>query len=98
MNIYIHERKKMKIYKNFKESNNVTVYNGDCIKLLKRLPDEAVDLIITSPPYCMGKAYEDPHNDIETFKTEEMRIYSSSYELMSEMGRETNDNRSNREI
>ena len=58
----------MRIYKNYKESNMVTLYNGDCLKLLKRLPDESVDLVITSPPYCMGKAYEDPHNDIETFK------------------------------
>ena len=57
----------MRIYKNFKESNNVTLYNGDCRKLLKRLPSESVDLVVTSPPYCIGKAYEDPHDDIETF-------------------------------
>ena len=48
----------MRIYKNFKESNNVTLYNGDCRKLLKRLPSESVDLVVTSPPYCIGKAYE----------------------------------------
>ena len=53
----------MRIYKNFKESNNVTLYNGDCRKLLKRLPSESVDLVVTSPPYCIGKAYEDPHDD-----------------------------------
>jgi ABC-type dipeptide/oligopeptide/nickel transport system permease subunit len=53
----------MRIYKNFKESNNVTLYNGDCRKLLKRLPGESVDLVVTSPPYCIGKAYEDPHDD-----------------------------------
>ena len=47
----------MRIYKNFKESNNVTLYNGDCRKLLKRLPSESVDLVVTSPPYCIGKAY-----------------------------------------
>ena len=40
----------MRIYKNFKESNNVTLYNGDCRKLLKRLPSESVDLVVTSPP------------------------------------------------
>lgn len=84
--IYIHERKKMKIYKNFKESNNITVYNGDCIKLLKRLPDEAVDLIITSPPYCMGKAYEDPHNDIETFKKQHNDIFKSIYRVLKPGG------------
>lgn len=54
----------MRIYRNFKESNSITLFNGDCRKLLKRLPDESVDLVVTSPPYCIGKAYEDPHDDI----------------------------------
>lgn len=58
----------MRIYRNFKESNSITLFNGDCRKLLKRLPDESVDLVVTSPPYCIGKAYEDPHDDIETFR------------------------------
>ncbi len=34
------------------------LYNGDCLKLLKTLPDKIVDLTVTSPPYCMGKEYE----------------------------------------
>lgn len=54
----------MRIYKNYKESNKVTLYNGDCLKLLEKLSDESVDLVVTSPSYCMGKAYEDPHDDI----------------------------------
>lgn len=35
-----------------------TLFHGDCIKLLKQLPDASVDLIVTSPPYCIGKEYE----------------------------------------
>lgn len=69
----------MRIYKNFKESNNVTLYNGDCRKLLKRLPSESVDLVVTSPPYCIGKAYEDPHDDIETFRKQHQDIFSDLY-------------------
>lgn len=56
----------MRIYKKYRESNTVTLINDDCSKLLRELPDESVDLVVTSPPYCMGKAYEDPHDDIET--------------------------------
>lgn len=73
----------MRIYKNFKESNNVTLYNGDCRKLLKRLPDESVDLVVTSPPYCIGKAYEDPHDDIETFKKQHQDIFSDLYRVVN---------------
>jgi|SRR5271157_4400973 len=31
---------------------------GDCRHLLKSLPDECVDLIVSSPPYNLGKEYE----------------------------------------
>lgn len=31
---------------------------GDNLELLKKLPDESVDLVITSPPYNIGKSYE----------------------------------------
>ena len=34
------------------------VFIGDCMELVRRMPDESVDLTITSPPYCMGKEYE----------------------------------------
>jgi len=31
---------------------------GDCHDLLAALPDESVDLVISSPPYNLGKEYE----------------------------------------
>ena len=48
----------MKIHGSFNNNNQITLYHGNCEDLLKQLPDESVDLIITSPPYCIGKAYE----------------------------------------
>ena len=30
------------------------IYNGDCLELLKELPDGSIDLIATDPPYCVG--------------------------------------------
>jgi len=76
----------MKIYKRFKESNEITAYKGDCINLLKKLPDESVDLIITSPPYCMGKEYEDPNNDIESFKKQHTKIFKDLYRVLKKGG------------
>lgn len=29
-------------------------YNGDCLELMKKIPDGSVDLIATDPPYCVG--------------------------------------------
>ena len=76
----------MRIYKNYKESNQITLHNGDCIDLLRRLPDESVDLVITSPPYCIGKAYEDPHNDIKTFRTQHTNIFDELYRVVKPGG------------
>lgn len=34
------------------------MYNGDCLEYLKKIEDQSFDLIITSPPYNVGKKYE----------------------------------------
>ena len=76
----------MRIYKNYKEDNIITAYNGDCKKMLKKIPDNEVKLIVTSPPYCMGKAYEDPHADIETFKEQHNSIFKDIYRVLQPGG------------
>lgn len=76
----------MKIYKKYRDSNQITLYNGDCIDLLKELPDESVDIIITSPPYCMGKAYENPQDDIETFRNQHDSIFDEIYRVLKPGG------------
>lgn len=44
--------------KAFRGETRASLFTGDCEDLIRRMPDESVDLTITSPPYCMGKAYE----------------------------------------
>lgn len=34
------------------------LFVGDCLDLIRRIPNDSIDLTITSPPYCMGKDYE----------------------------------------
>jgi adenine-specific DNA-methyltransferase len=36
----------------------VTLFHGDCVKLLRTIPDGTVQLVVTSPPYNVGKEYE----------------------------------------
>lgn len=45
--------------------------SGDSFELIKRIPADSVDLVFSSPPYCMGKQYEstsDVLNFIEQHK------------------------------
>jgi adenine-specific DNA-methyltransferase len=37
-----------------------SVYCGDCLDLMRKLPDGVVSLTVTSPPYNIGKEYEQP--------------------------------------
>lgn len=76
----------MRIYKRYKEKNQVTLYNGDCLNLIRKISDETVDMIITSPPYCIGKEYEDPENDIQSFQDEHKRIFSQVYRVLKPGG------------
>lgn len=36
------------------ESGDVRLYLGDCLEVLKSLPERSIDAVITSPPYNMG--------------------------------------------
>jgi adenine-specific DNA-methyltransferase len=48
----------MRIRKTYRADNDVTLYHGDCLQLLRKLPDAAAQLVVTSPPYNVGKEYE----------------------------------------
>ncbi len=47
-----------KIESFFNSSARVVLASGDCLKTLKPLPEGFAKLIITSPPYNLGKVYE----------------------------------------
>ena len=36
--------------------NKVNLLHGDCLELMKDIPDKSIDLILTDPPYNIGKA------------------------------------------
>ena len=38
------------------DNNDIRLYNEDCMEVLKRLPDNSVDLIVTDPPYLINKS------------------------------------------
>ncbi len=42
----------------FAISERAVVFSGDCLDLLHTIPDDSIQLIVTSPPYNIGKEYE----------------------------------------
>lgn len=49
--------------------------NGDCLKELKKLPDDSVHLIITSPPYHNLRVYSNDPCDLSNCETYEEYYY-----------------------
>lgn len=43
------------------------IYNIDCLEGLKQLPNESIDLIITSPPYNLGKTHHTGNHRFESY-------------------------------
>ena len=41
------------------------IINGDCIEVMKTLPEGCVDLVVTSPPYGVGIDYDVHQDDVE---------------------------------
>ena len=41
---------------------SIDIKCGDAINLFKNLPDNSIDLIVTDPPYNLGKDYGNNHD------------------------------------
>jgi adenine-specific DNA-methyltransferase len=50
---------KVNLAPTYRESADFVLFEGDCLELLASIPDNSVKLIVTSPPYNLGKEYED---------------------------------------
>jgi adenine-specific DNA-methyltransferase len=51
-------QEELEIKTSFSKGNLATLYLGDCLDFLSQIPDQSIQLIITSPPYNIGKEYE----------------------------------------
>lgn len=47
-----------KVFKPFFQTDLGELYNGDCIEIMKGLPDNHIDLVFADPPFNLGKTYD----------------------------------------
>lgn len=64
------------------DENGINVINGDCIEYIKKIEDNSVSLIVTSPPYCMQKAYENLKDDLDTFKKNNKKVLKQAIRIL----------------
>ena len=46
------------IVERFNPAARAVVHEGDCREMLRGMPDGVIQLVVTSPPYNLGKEYE----------------------------------------
>lgn len=65
--------------------SQIVLYPGDTNDLLATLPDNSIRLIITSPPYNLGKDYED-RVSIQHYLTRQAKTISELYRVLTPDG------------
>jgi adenine-specific DNA-methyltransferase len=69
----------------YNRDNDVSIHLGDCLKLLCQLPDGVADLVVTSPPYNIGKEYES-RVDLETYVAQQSEVIGECLRVLSDQG------------
>jgi DNA modification methylase len=72
----------------FSESNtkrgNIKLIGGSCLNELQKIPDDTIDLIITSPPYCNRYDYTRTYAlELAMLGVDEARLLSLRQEMLS---------------
>ena len=75
----------LEIKTTFSEENIATLYPGDCLEFLKQLPAGSVQLIITSPPYNIGKEYEQKL-DIDAYVAQQRLVIEECIRVLKTEG------------
>ena len=77
--------KNLKIYPVFRKSHKIVIYPGDCLNLLRQIPDESIQLIVTSPPYNLGKEYEKKLR-LSAYIEEQTKVIKECVRVLSQTG------------
>ena len=65
------------------------VINGDCIEVMGKLPENSIDLIVTSPPYNVGIDYDTHHDEMnmEDYWEWTKQWLTESFKVLKDDGR-----------
>lgn len=69
----------------YEPSARAVVYAGSCLDLLQQIPDKSVQLVVTSPPYNIGKAYEKKLN-LDEYLSQQKAVIEQCVRVMSDTG------------
>jgi len=75
----------LNISENYSDDNAITLHHGDAQTFLTTIPDGAISLVVTSPPYNIGKSYE-RKRDISAYLTEQEAVIGEIVRILDSRG------------
>jgi adenine-specific DNA-methyltransferase len=66
----------------FSPKNLVTLAVQDCVKFLKSIPDNSAQLVITSPPYNIGKSYELRRSSVSDYVASQQKVINEAVRIL----------------
>jgi adenine-specific DNA-methyltransferase len=66
-------------------TNTATLHQGTCLELLASIPPESVQLVMTSPPYNIGKEYERKTN-LEVYLEQQKQVLTECVRVLADGG------------
>ena len=75
----------MKAVSKYSAEAGLVLHRGDCLTLLRDMPDQAAKLIVTSPPYNLGKEYES-RLDLEEYLVQQRRVITECVRILHQTG------------
>lgn len=69
----------------FSPDERIVLFHGGCLELLRSIPDESMQLIVTSPPYNLGKEYE-KRLELEEYIEQQEGVIGESVRALTNTG------------
>src|SRR3990170_7511275 len=76
----------MKIDDRYRRASKATLFQGDCRDLLAQIPAQSAQLIVTSPPYNIGKGYERKRRVLEDYLEEQASVIAECVRILKDGG------------
>lgn len=76
---------KVRIASEFEQTADFILFKGDCLDLLSQIPDGLVKLVVTSPPYNLGKPYE-ARMDLNEYIGQQRKVIEECVRVLNERG------------
>ncbi len=75
----------MDVQESLQHDADVVLHHGDCRRLLEHMPAAFVDLVVTSPPYNLGKPYE-PRLHIQEYLRQQQIVIEECVRVLKPSG------------